>query len=140
METPVTVIGGDPRLQRISIDGVEYIIRPIAMGDFPALMTEGGAAIDVLLDASGTNVNWRGLLVTHNAQVIAAVAIAARIPREVVAGLGGEAFIQLASIVLALNMDFFVQRVRPALGNLLLQIGRLGAKASAETSTTARSH
>lgn len=138
MPTPsVTTLGGDPRSVVVRIGETDHVVRPILAVDVQRFLTVGGDAVRALLNG-GAETDWGELLATHTDQVIEALAIATRIPQIEVEQLPAVDLIEMAGVTMQLNLDFFVQRARPAIGRLLINLGRIVQHASAPNSTPQR--
>lgn len=125
------VIGGDARSQRVVIAGTEYTLRPMATPVIPGVVRIAGDALDaVFAGESRTLRDWLPVLETHGPALREAVALASGIPQAVVDELDAVGFLQLADVMLDLNLDFFVQRARPAMGRMLATVGRIAQRAS----------
>lgn len=134
-QSTVTAIGGDTREERVSIAGIKYVLRPIAVGLVPLFLREGGAAIAALLGSDDESPDWLALIEQHGEALVRAVSIATGIRFETVQALDVPAFIELASLTLRLNMDFFIQRARPAIGRLVSSLALIAQQASSRNST-----
>jgi hypothetical protein len=110
------------------VDGVEVTIKPITVGQYPALFeqiapllqstTQAPAGLFERLaarQADGEDVQWLvGMVLAHSDEVMAAIALAIGQPREWVSALLPDRFLELAILVLEVNADFFM-RARPVL-------------------------
>jgi hypothetical protein len=110
------------------VDGVEVTIKPITVGQYPALFqhvvpllqtaTQGPAGLFERLaarQASAEDMQWVvGLVVAHSDELMATMALAIGQPREWVSGLLPDRFLDLVILVLEVNADFFM-RARPVL-------------------------
>ena len=136
MEQPVTAIGGDPRSMRIALGDhqVEYTLRPICAAAVAPFLASGGDPVRELLN-SGSDADWVDLVQRHTPALIDALPIATEISREVIAELNAADLIELCAVTMQLNLDFFVRRARPAIGKLLIDLGRVVQHASRTTST-----
>lgn len=136
MEQSVTAIGGDPRSMRIALgdDQVEYTLRPIRAAAVAPFLAAGGDPIRELIN-SGSDADWVDLVERHTPALIDALPHATAIPRDVIAELNAADLIELCAVTMQLNLDFFVQRARPAIGKLLIDLGRVVQHASRTTST-----
>jgi len=110
------------------VDGVEVTIKPITVGQYPALFehvapllqtaTQGPAGLFERLaarQASAEDMQWVvGLVVTHSDELMAAIALAIGQPREWVSALLPDRFLDLVILVLEVNADFFI-RAQPVM-------------------------
>lgn len=112
-------------------------LTPLKVGELPAFVR----AIRPFAQHIGAEVDWLTLFGERGEDVVVALALAARRPREWVAQLSLDAAIQLAEAVFEVNADFFIRQVTPALLRLAGRIGTLGESAgpilSSASSTTA---
>lgn len=139
----VLVIGGDTRVQRVSLAGVEYELRPMSVPQIERFVREGGPELINALGAvfaGETRPDWAAVVEQHEARLRAVLSDASKVPREAIEALDSASLIQFTNAVLDLNLDFFVQRVRPALGQLMRTMSRLAPLVSARTSQTALRH
>lgn len=141
----VLVIGGDTRTQRVKIADTVYTLRPMTAPQIEAFVRLGGpelvnAVTGLFAGESAAAPNWPALVQQHEADLRHVLAACSEIPAEVIAALNGAELIQLTDVVMELNLDFFVQRVRPALGRLLMTVSRIARRASPATSPTASRH
>lgn len=136
------VIGGDTREQRVSIAGQVYALRPMTLPQIEAFLRVGGAgAVGALTGAfAGENPDWALLLLEHAATLRQALHEATAVPREVIDSMDAAQLVQFADVAMGLNVDFFVRRVRPALGSLVRTMLQIAQSASPGTSPTASRH
>lgn len=80
--------------------------------------------------------DWLALLTEHGDAILDALAIAARRPREWVEALSLDNAVQLATALFEVNVDFFVQRVVPAIQSAAARIDR-NVRAAGMTPSTA---
>jgi hypothetical protein len=121
----------------LEIAGETLELTPLKIGELPAFVR----AIRPFATYIGVEVDWLALFGERGEDVVVALALAARRPREWVAQLSLDAAIQLAEAVFEVNADFFIRQVTPALLRLAGRIGKLGDSAgpilSSASSTTA---
>ncbi len=121
----------------LEIAGETLELTPLKIGELPAFVR----AIRPFAQHIGVEVDWLALFGERGEDVVVALAVAARRPREWVAQLSLDAAIQLAEAVFEVNADFFIRQVTPALLRLAGRIGTLGESAgpilSSASSTTA---
>lgn len=80
--------------------------------------------------------NWLELVMWHGPDCIAAVALATGEPEEWLGELQPDEMVQLIAEVVAVNMDFFVKRLAPAIKAALGRIGHLPAALGAAAGPT----
>lgn len=136
------VIGGDTREQRVSIAGQVYVLRPMTLPQIEAFVRVGGAGVVGALTGAfaGESPDWGHLLVEHGPTLRLALHEATAVPSEVIDGMDAAQLIQFADVAMGLNVDFFVRRVRPALGTLVRTMLLIAQSASPGTSPTASRH
>ncbi len=106
----------------LEIAGETLELTPLKVGELPAFVR----AIHPFAQHIGAEVDWLALFGERGEDVVVALAVAARRPREWVAQLSLDAAIQLAEAVFEVNADFFIRQVTPALLRLAGRIGTLG--------------
>lgn len=138
-ESPVSAAAGDARRESVRIAGVEYQFGPILAVSVPLFLRVAGEALLAVDEAAlaGEPDAVIALLRDHGEALIAGVSIAAALPLEQVQKLQLVELIELITKVMALNIDFFVQRARPALGRLMLNLVMTMQRANAASSTSA---
>lgn len=138
----VLVIGGDTREQRVSIAGIEYVLRPMTVVQIEEFVRIGGAGLVASLTSAfaGETPDWPQLVLEHGAQLRQALHVATRVPKEVIDGMNVAQVIQFADLAMGLNLDFFVRRARPAMGALVGTILQIARSASPRSSPTVARH
>lgn len=111
-----------PEPHILEIAGETLELTPLKVGELPAFVR----AIRPFAQHIGVEVDWLALFGERGEDVVVALAVAARRPREWVAQLSLDAAIQLAEAVFEVNADFFIRQVTPALLRLAGRIGTLG--------------
>lgn len=104
----------------------DRVIEPVSVADLPAFLK----AIEPIA-AEIASGDIMGALLRHADAVIEATAIGARVERAWLDQQTPDVLVELASRVLEVNADFFVQRVLPVIN---LAAGRLSKIASGGTS------
>ncbi len=97
---------------RLEIAGETLDIAPIRVGEIPKLLTAIKPFSKQLL---AEQIDWLAIITQHGACLLQAVAIAARKPLPWIEALALDEAIQLATALFEVNVDFFIQRVMPAL-------------------------
>lgn len=138
------VIGGDTRSLRVIIADVTYTLRPMTVPQIEHFIVEGGpqltAALTGAFAGESGQPEWGALIVDHGPRLRLALHIASKVPEDVINALDAAEFVQFTDVVMGLNLDFFVQRVRPAIGKLLGTMTRIAQRASPRSSPTASRH
>jgi len=104
----------------ISVGGRELTLRPLTIGQLPGFARALKVALPSLsaLMEGDRNVDAEAiaeLIGEHGESVLEALAIASRLPRAEIDALDPVAALELVAEVLAINRDFFVRRLAPAL-------------------------
>jgi hypothetical protein len=113
----------------IVIDGETLDLTPIRLGELPMF----ARAVQPVASHLSASPDWLALVAGHGEAVIDAVAIAARRPREWVAGLDLDEAVRLASAVFEVNADFFMRRLAPVIAEATAKVGALGILAPSPT-------
>jgi len=104
----------------ITVGGRDLTLRPLTIGQLPGFARALKAALPAIaaLMEDGRKVDAEAiadLIAEHGENVLEALAIASRLPRADVDALDPVAALELVAEVLAINRDFFVRRLAPAL-------------------------
>lgn len=138
------VIGGDTREVRVLIADIEYALRPMTLPQIERFVRDGGSELTAALSSAfageSTAADWLVLVTDHGPRLRQALHVASEVPQAVIDSLTLAGTIQLAQTVLQVNLDFFVQRVRPALGSLVKTVVQIAQRASPKGSPTASRH
>lgn len=103
----------------LEIAGVTLAITPVCIGEIPDFLTAVRPFAQQLADP---DPDWLVLMADHTQDLISAVALASRQPREWVTALAVDDAIRLAAALFEVNADFFVQRVVPAIQHAAARI------------------
>jgi hypothetical protein len=122
-----------PQPQSLEIAGDTLSLTPIRVGEVPALLAAIKPIAPHLVNG---DPDWLALLTEHGDAILDALAIAARQPREWVEALSLDDAVQLATALFEVNVDFFVQRVVPAIQSAAARIDR-NVRAAGMTPSTA---
>ncbi len=122
-----------PQPQSLEIAGDTLALTPIRVGEVPALLAAIKPIAQHLVNG---DPDWLALLTEHGDAILDALAIAARRPREWVEALSLDDAVQLATALFEVNVDFFVQRVVPAIQSAAARIDR-NVRAAGMTPSTA---
>lgn len=104
----------------IVIGGETLDITPIKVGELPAF----ARIVQPVAAHLSASPDWLVLMAEHGDAVIDAVSIAARRPREWVAGLELDEAVRLAQAVFEVNADFFIRRLMPVITEAAGRIGQ----------------
>lgn len=110
-----------PQPQSLEIAGDTLALTPIRVGEVPALLAAIKPIAPHLVNG---DPDWLALLTEHGDAILDALAIVARRPREWVEALSLDDAVQLATALFEVNVDFFVQRVVPAIQSAAARIDR----------------
>lgn len=111
-----------PQDQELELAGQRLTISPLVVGELPAMLK----AVRPFAEQLTGEPDWLALLCDHGNDLLAALALASRQPREWVDVLALDDAITLAATVFEVNADFFVRRVAPKVGDLAQSLnGRL---------------
>lgn len=111
-----------PQGQELELAGQRLTISPLVVGELPAMLK----AVRPFAEQLTGEPDWLALLCDHGNDLLAALALASRQPREWVDALALDDAITLAATVFEVNADFFVRRVAPKVGDLAQSLnGRL---------------
>jgi hypothetical protein len=122
-----------PQPQSLEIAGDTLALTPIRVGEVPALLAAIKPIAQHLVNG---DPDWLALLTEHSDAILDALAIATRRPREWVEALSLDDAVQLATALFEVNVDFFVQRVVPAIQSAAARIDR-NVRAAGMTPSTA---
>jgi hypothetical protein len=114
-----------PLPETLEIAGETLEISPLKVGELPAFLR----AIRPFAEHLGAEVDWLQLFGERGEDVVIALAVAVRRPRDWVAGLPLDEAIRLAEVVVEVNADFFIRQVTPALLRLGGRIGTISTTA-----------
>ena len=109
-----------PQGQILDIGGQRIEIRPLVLGELPAMLR----AIRPFASELSAEPDWLALLAEHGEALLRALAIASHRSDDWVASLELDDAITLGAAVFEVNADFFVRRVAPKVGDLAQQIGQ----------------
>lgn len=115
----------EPSKTTVTFDGTSFEITALRIGQIPAFTKAAKPLIDRLNVMALTTdpATLAGLIADHGDALIEAVAIAARAPREKVEQAMPDEFLTAVLTVLKVNKDFFIQRLTPAITQLVQTIG-----------------
>ncbi len=117
----------------IDIAGESVEIAPLKVGELPAFIR----AIRPFAQHLSEDVDWLVLFGERGDDLVHALAVALRRPREWVAARELDEAIRLAEAVFEVNADFFIQRLAPILGRVASKVETIGVRYSSASSATA---
>ena len=140
----VLVIAGDQRVMRLVIGERTFEVRPMPLPVLEEFVRVGGTGLMRALNAAfageSATPDWPAIILEHGPSVRRAVQVASGVPQDTVDALDLGQMLRLTDAVLGLNIDFFVQRVRPALGSLVRTMSEVAQRASRAHSHSAAQH
>lgn len=125
----------------VDLAGESLEIAPLKVGELPAFIR----AIRPFAQHLTEDVDWLTLFGERGDDLVQALALSVRRPREWVAARELDEAIRLAEAVFEVNADFFVQRLVPSFTNTLARVAtkvetvvnQAGARSSSASSHTA---
>ncbi len=119
----------------LEIAGDALAITPIRVGEIPALLAAVRPFAHRLVEAAP---DWLTLLADNGDALITAISVASRRPEEWIRRLAMDDAIRLATALVEVNADFFVQRVAPAIQHAAARINaRMSGPLAGLTPSTA---
>lgn len=118
----------------VTVGGESLEIGPVTIGQLPAFMRAVQPVMPAIL--AQYEIDIVELLAQHGERLIEAAAVGCGRPAEWVGALDPVAFVELAGAVIEVNLDFFGQRLMPAVLRLTDQIASAGAISSSSSSST----
>ncbi|AKJ30683.1 DUF6631 family protein [Caldimonas brevitalea] len=107
-----------PPAQQLDIAGERLEIRPLVLGELPAVLK----AVRPFAAQLAGGPDWLALFAEHGEALLQTLTLTARKPREWVDQLAVDDALALAAAVFEVNADFFVRRVAPRIGDLAQQL------------------
>jgi hypothetical protein len=104
-----------PQDTLVQVAGVAIAISPLKVGQLPAFLR---VISPVMAQLSAPEINWLALFGERGDDLLTAIAIAVRKPREWVDNLAADDALLLAAKVMEVNADFFTRTVIPKLDGL----------------------
>jgi hypothetical protein len=117
----------------VEVAGETVEIAPLKVGELPAFIR----AIRPFAQHLTEEVDWLSLFGERGEDLVFALAVAIRRPREWVAARELDEAIRLAEAVFEVNADFFIQRLAPILARVANKVETIGARYSSASSSTA---
>jgi hypothetical protein len=134
--TEETILAALPPVPETVVIGGETLeISPLKVGDLPGFLR----AVRPFIQHLNGEVDWLMLFGTRGEDLVCALAIACRRPKEWVAALALDEAIRLAESVFEVNADFFIRRLAPEITRVSQRIGARipGLMSSSGSSCTA---
>jgi hypothetical protein len=103
----------DPPEHSVTVAGQSITVRPLTIGQLPRFARAIQPAAPVL--AGFQDPDWLALIAEHGEALIAAAAVATGIESKEIESLAPDEFVLLCGIIFEVNVDFFVQRLGPAM-------------------------
>ena len=104
-----------PQDTLVHVSGELLAISPLKVGQLPAFLR---VISPVMAQLSQPQINWLALFGERGDDLLSAIAIAVRKPREWVDDLAADDALLLAAKVMEVNADFFTRTVIPKLDGL----------------------
>ncbi len=104
-----------PQDTLVQVAGEAIAISPLKVGQLPAFLR---VISPVMAQLSQPHINWLALFGERGDDLLTAIAIAVRKPREWVDNLAADEALLLAAKVMEVNADFFTRTVIPKLDGL----------------------
>jgi len=104
-----------PQATVVQIAGESIAISPLKVGQLPAFLR---VISPVMAQLSAPQIDWLALFGERGDDLLSAIAIAVRKPREWVDDLAADDALLLAAKVMEVNADFFTRTVIPKLDGL----------------------
>jgi hypothetical protein len=123
-----------PQDTLVQVAGEIIAISPLKVGQLPAFLR---VISPVMAQLSQPQINWLALFGERGDDLLSAIAIAVRKPREWVDDLAADDALLLAAKVMEVNADFFTRTVIPKLDGLFSLGKGIQAANSGSTSPSA---
>lgn len=117
----------DNRQIVVEISGQQYEIKPLKTAQVPDIMELAESFIDKFSGVDNLEAELAKIVITHSRDLIKAVTVASRIPKNVIDELDLDEFLELTMAVVEVNLDFFVNRLLPALQAMPERAQKIGA-------------
>jgi hypothetical protein len=121
----------DPSGRNVTVAGRTVSIVPLTVAQFPRFARAIRYIPQVSLVDDSTD--WLGLLAEHGDNLIEAAAVATEMESKDLGALPADEFVELCSAILEVNIDFFVQRLAPAIERASVAIVKAIPGAGADT-------
>lgn len=103
----------DPPGHNVTIAGRTVSVVPLTIGQLPRFVRAIQPAAPLL--AGGEDIEWLPLVAEHGEALIEAAAVATGIEVQDLEALAPDEFVLLCGAIFEVNVDFFVQRLAPAM-------------------------
>lgn len=121
-----------PEPVTVEIAGETVEIAPLKVGELPAFIR----AIRPFAQQLTLEVDWLALFGERGDDLVSALALAIRRPRDWVAARELDEAIQLAEAVFEVNSDFFIRRLAPSIARVATRVETIGGRFSSASSNT----
>lgn len=111
----------------LTLNGETIVLSPLRVGQMPAFLR---ILAPIMKDLTKDQIDWLELFGERGEDLLSAVAIAIKKPRDWVDSLAADEAILLAAKVIEVNADFFTRMVIPKLGSLFDHIPMSGKDGS----------
>ena len=123
-----------PQDTLVQVAGETLVISPLKVGQLPAFLR---VISPVMAQLSQPHIHWLALFGQHGEDLLSAIGIAVRKPREWVDDLAADDALLLAAKVMEVNADFFTRAVIPKLDGLFSLSKGIQAASTGSTSPSA---
>jgi hypothetical protein len=103
----------DPTDHKVTVAGQSITVRPLTIGQLPRFVRAIRPAAPHL--RGDEDLDWLALVADHGEALIWAAAIATGIDEKEIESLAPDEFVLLCGAIFEVNVDFFVQRLGPAI-------------------------
>jgi hypothetical protein len=103
----------DPPGHRVTVAGQSITVKPLTIGQLPRFVRAIRPAAPML--SGGEDIDWLALVAGHGQALIEAAAIATGIDSKDIEALAPDEFVLLCGAIFETQIDFFLQRLAPAM-------------------------
>ncbi len=103
----------DPAGRNVTVAGQSITVRPLTIGQLPRFARAMQPAAPLL--AGDQDPDWLTLIADHGEALIEGAAVATEMRAEEIEAMAPDEFACLCGAIFEVNVDFFVQRLAPAL-------------------------
>lgn len=132
----------DPPGRNVTVAGQSITVRPLTIGQLPRFVRAIQPAWPQLAgygDVDNPDPDWLALIAKYGEALIEAAAVATGIEPKEIESLAPDEFVLLWGAIFETNMDFFVQRLGPAMerasDRIVAATARIQAGATSATSS-----
>lgn len=106
----------DPPGHRVTVGGQSIAVRPLTIGQLPRFARAIRPAAPLLAgNEAARDPDWLALIADHGEALIEAAAVATGIEPKEIEALAPDEFVLLCGAIFESNVDFFLQRLGPAM-------------------------